>query len=200
MVAGEGETREIRSRLEKGNTDTGNIKANMFENHLNLIKVKGTRGPFVPKFCRALALARALARESWVMHDNEFPDELSKLIKGFAQYWRTSILKKDDWALGIAPPPSSSSSSSADGGGVSSSRAAFYRLFETLAPQIESIDYEGKTKFNVKLGHSRNPKSKNAQNKAKGEGSEEPAPKKQRASSCEQQGSSSSHPVSIESS
>eukprot|EP00957_Ditylum_brightwellii_P016518 1241607-Ditylum_brightwellii.AAC.1 len=63
------------------------------------------------KLCATLALTKAISLDTSWMEDNEFLEEVVKLIsKNLAAYWRTILLRKDDDDLGIGLGGSSSSS------------------------------------------------------------------------------------------
>jgi hypothetical protein len=91
---GEGESEEIKKRLAKGNTDTGNLKISIFEREFRAIKDRervhvspGEMWESAPPFtlqqnlCAMLALVLAMAQDTYWINDNEFPEEIEKIIK-----------------------------------------------------------------------------------------------------------------------
>uniref|UniRef100_A0A7S4QEA4 Uncharacterized protein n=1 Tax=Ditylum brightwellii TaxID=49249 RepID=A0A7S4QEA4_9STRA len=165
FLDGEGEARCMQRRFQKGNTDTGNLKIEVLEKWLDHIKRE--MRSYRTKLCATLALTKAISLDTSWMEDNEFPEEVVKLIsKNLAAYWRTILLRKDDDDLGIGLGGSSSSSPSdndaqPDGQDMtmSESRKALLSLLSMFGKRLESADYEGKIKFNLKIGHSRQPKA-----------------------------------------
>jgi hypothetical protein len=86
------------------------------------------------------------------------------MIKELAAYWRTTLLKKDDKTLGLGL--GSVDEENVDASAMSESRKALYRFLEVQRTRFESAsDGYYKIKFNYMLGHSRNPKTLNSQNK-----------------------------------
>lgn len=86
------------------------------------------------------------------------------MIEQLAAYWRTTLLKKDDKTLGLGL--GSVDEENADASNMSKSRKALYRLLEVQRSLFEKKgDSYYKIEFNYEVGHSRNPKTLNAQNK-----------------------------------
>merc|ERR1711865_1047480 len=84
---GDGESESIKKRLDKGNTDTGNLKLMMLEHEFNAVKRN------------LLALAMVFANEPFWMHDNEDPEAVAAVLKDLAIYLRTNLLKLSDAEL-----------------------------------------------------------------------------------------------------
>jgi hypothetical protein len=168
---GKGEGVRMQERLQKGNTDTGNLKIQMIDKELTAAKQpkkgqKKATSALKQRFCAILALTEVAASDTRWMQDNEFPEHvIEKLIsKDLATYWRMSLLKRDDQALGIGNEQQQQQVSSPEE--VSESRKALHILLKLFAKQFEDGGgYFAKVKFNWKLGHSRNPKALNGMNK-----------------------------------
>jgi len=134
---GEGESKGIQRRLQKGNTDTGNLKLAILGAEFEALKT--LKGPQTElKFCTALALTRAMAWDSTWMHDNESPEDTVAMVNKLGEYWRNSLLKKSDAELGLGL--GGAGASEAHSGPAS--RLALFRLFETIAPRLK-LDLEG---------------------------------------------------------
>lgn len=140
---GEGESRAIQRRLEKGNTDTGNLKIDIHSTELEAIKDLNGLKPyhgFAPekqfehKLCTALALTRVMAYDNYWMHDNEGPEDVARLVTKLGEYWRNVLLKRTDAELGLGYGVGALHDGTA-------SRAALFKFFEALAPRLKK-DFE----------------------------------------------------------
>mmetsp|Transcript_19800 Transcript_19800/g.29433 ORF Transcript_19800/g.29433 Transcript_19800/m.29433 type:complete len:514 (-) Transcript_19800:174-1715(-) len=153
FLRGEGESRSIQKRLEKGNTDTGNITISIFESELAYMKKRGRT--LREKFATALSLTEASTYGYMsYAHDNEFPEELAKCVSTLATFWRTNLLKMTDDELGIGD------GSAVPEGALSPSREALYTILHNSAKRFEEMsDYGVPIKFNWKPGKSRKRKS-----------------------------------------
>ena len=147
---GRGETTSIQARMEKGNTDTGNLTYWMLSAEVNAMKDE-IGGPHTftarqRKLSRALAITLAFVEggDYW-MHDNECDEELSELVESLGKYWRTVLLVESDETIGLGL-----TSSTADG---AASRAALYALLKQLGTSIER-NVDG-AKFNAVPGPKR---------------------------------------------
>ena len=157
---GEGESSNIRSRLQKGNTDTGNITFDIFQS--NLEHIKGYLD-YPSKFCGILALTLVATNRPYWMHDNECYDELPKAVKQLANIWRTVLLKKTDQELGLGIDDPDARKEV--GEEMSESRRALYRLLEIRAKAFDDVPTEDgsqKIKLNWKPGKPRKRKQKNS--------------------------------------
>jgi len=133
MSSGEGECRDIQQRLEKGTTDSGNLKIELFEYELQYAKkVQTTK----EKFCAVLALSLAVSNDDYWMHDNENPQKVERLIKSLAVVWKSSLLLEDDINLGIGLEDGTEEE--VDGDGLTTSRALLYQLLEKIAKNFEN--------------------------------------------------------------
>ncbi len=95
---GEGETINIQQRLEKGTTDTGNIKIELFEFELEYVKSQQCPKE---KFGAALALTKVAQDDNYWMHDNENHKKLQGLVKDLADLWKNDLLQHDDSTIGL---------------------------------------------------------------------------------------------------
>jgi hypothetical protein len=147
---GKGETTSIQARMEKGNTDTGNLTYMMLSAEVDTMKDEiGGAHTFTTrqrKLSHALAITLAFVEggDYW-MHDNECDEELSELIESLGKYWRTVLLVENDETIGLGL-----TSSTADG---AASRAALYALLKQLGTSIER-NVDG-AKFNAVPGPKR---------------------------------------------
>ena len=133
MSSGEGECRYVQQRLEKGNTDSGNLKIELFEYELQYAKkVQTTK----EKFCAVLALSLAASNDDYWMHDNENPEAVTRLIKSLAVLWKNSLLLEDDINLGIGLEDGTEEE--VDGDGLTTSRALLYQLLGQIATNLEN--------------------------------------------------------------
>lgn len=148
FMAGEGESSDIKMRLEKGNTDTGNIKEMLFQRQLAYVKkIRSTQ----EKFAATLALTMVISYDGYWMMDNECPDEVKKGIRNLATLWRNNLLALDDSALGIGIEDGTDEP--LDDKGLSHSRSLLYNLMTTLAKNIGSMESVGR--FNWKPAASK---------------------------------------------
>lgn len=162
FLRGEGESRDIRFRLEKGTTDTGNLQVQLLESHF--LYIKHELKSWKPRFLHMLALTSVIAGDTTWINDNENPEQVSKLLKDIAKYWRTALLKKDDATLGITNSNKCPCESTEEG--ISPSRQALFRLLQIFAAELEKLsDDICKIKFNWKPGKAHNPKGINGRNK-----------------------------------
>ena len=149
---GDGESESIKKRLDKGNTDTGNLKLMMLEREFNAVKRNlrytecGTRQTNAQKLCTILALAMVFANEPFWMHDNEDPEAVAAVLKDLAIYLRTNLLKLSDAELELGADQSEAEGSAA--------RAALYVLLDSIKARFEQESYRGRYKiiFNYKPG------------------------------------------------
>lgn len=155
---GKGESRDIQRRLFKGNTDTGNLKMDIFSAEFEALKEERCWGT---KFARAFALTRIAAYDTYWMQDNEFPEEIANMVTKLGDYWRNNLLKKDDETLGIGLDLEKENGDSSE---MSESRKALICLLRRLGKQFEEASEYCKVKFNV-VGRPRKKKASNAQNK-----------------------------------
>lgn len=95
---GEGETIDIKQRLQKGNTDTGNLRIMMFEKELK--HAKKITSPS-ERLAAIFALTQIGAYDNYWMHDNENPESVQKLVKDLASVWKNDLLKEDNETLGL---------------------------------------------------------------------------------------------------
>ena len=152
FMDGEGETSDIKNRLQKGNTDTGNLREWLFRNQLAYVKkIKSSQ----ERFAAALALTMVITYDPYWMVDNEGPDEVKKAIRGLATLWRNNLLTLDDSSLGIGIEDGTEEP--LDDNGVSHSRSLLYKFMTTLAQNIQSVGVI--SKFNWKPAASRKRKS-----------------------------------------
>lgn len=71
------------------------------------------------------------------MHDNEFPEAVAELVTKLGEYWRGSVLKREDGELGLGYTTADGDTFDEATHGGAASRAALLRLFEMLAPRLE---------------------------------------------------------------
>jgi len=133
LSSGEGECRDIQQRLEKGNTDSGNIKIELFEYELQYAKKIQTT---TERLCAILALSLAASNDDYWMHDNENPQKVLRLIKSLALVWRNDLLLKDDANLGIGI--GDGMEEEVDGDGLTTSRALLYQYLGQIATSFEN--------------------------------------------------------------
>jgi hypothetical protein len=148
---GFGESVEIKNRLEKGNTDTGNIKISIFEKEVECLQNGSLLGVYGNKpehrLCAALNLTTAVLKNAWCFLDSEYHDDIPLIMKDLSAYWRLNVLKCSDEELGILPPECDSQGTKTNEeeveDGISPSRAALYRLLEIYAKNFkdESNEY-----------------------------------------------------------
>jgi len=149
---GDQESNTIKQRLQKGNTDTGNLTMNILSSEYEHIK---SYRSIPKKFVGALALVYAATEDPHWMMDNEFPEEISKIWKTISSYFRNTLLKKTDQELGLGLP-----NDSVDSEGFSDSRKALYILLAFRAAAFNDIeDYGGKVEFKWKPNKSRKRKT-----------------------------------------
>lgn len=128
---GKGESVCVQQRLFKGNTDSGNIRIEILALELKYAKsLKTTK----ERFCAILALSEATSDND--MMDNEFPDELEKLLKRLATVWRNDLLLEDDCSLGIGLEDGNDEE--VNNNGLSVSRALLYQFLEKMADDLDS--------------------------------------------------------------
>ena len=133
MSSGEGECRYMQQRLEKGTTDSGNLKIELFEYELqHAKKIQTTK----EKFCAVLALSLAASNDDYWMHDNENPQAVTRLIKSLAVLWKSSLLLENDINLGIGLEDGTEEK--VDGDGLTTSRALLYQFLGQIATNLEN--------------------------------------------------------------
>eukprot|EP01048_Picozoa_sp_COSAG05_P005935 COSAG05_NODE_367_length_10739_cov_10.311842_3_plen_595_part_00 len=150
---GKGECEEIKKRLQKGNTDTGNLKISMFAAELNAIRVGGPHSSTpAEKLCSCVAIALAFAQDTWWMHDNEYPEGVVSVVFELATFLRTVLLKLSDAELELGAVTVSTAAAAAttmdeqqaattsppeeEEELMADSRAALYALFEFCKRQF----------------------------------------------------------------
>ena len=123
----------MQQRLEKGTTDSGNLKIELFEYELqHAKKIQTTK----EKFCAVLALSLAASNDDYWMHDNENPQAVTRLIKSLAVLWKSSLLLENDINLGIGLEDGTEEK--VDGDGLTTSRALLYQFLGQIATNIEN--------------------------------------------------------------
>jgi hypothetical protein len=163
---GKGESARIQQRLEKGNTDTGNLKFHILEQELDVIKKNQKRRTLKYKFCSILALTEVAAIDNSWMQDNECPEDVAKLIsKDLTAYWKMSLLKQEDQALGLGNEQQQQQQQASSAEELSESRKALHAFLNFLAKQFEDGGCDAKVKFTWQLTHYRLKNSPNAMNK-----------------------------------
>lgn len=152
-VCGEGETIEIKRRLDKGNTDTGNLTIDIYNREFSCIKESRLRGLSVQDQLTAIIalLFRMRYNEYW-MHDNEFPEYVAKLINEIATLLRTKLLRKTDSELNFEDD---------DG----KTRAALYLTLEHFKKELLKVD--SSFKLNYKPGKPKSEAWKAAQRESR---------------------------------
>lgn len=135
------ETHCIQKRLEKGNTDTGNLKVEIFQAELKY--AKSMKLSLKEQFCATLALTLAAGSDTFWMNDTELSDDLAKSIKALGTVWRTSLLTKTDEELGIVAPAANP--------GTTSSRDGLYEILGIMGQQFKEVsEYVKVGRFNFK--------------------------------------------------
>ena len=129
---GEGETIDIKQRLEKGNTDTGNLLTMMFEKELKYAKKIASPSE---RLAAIFALTQIGAYDNYWMHDNENPESVEKLVKELASVWKDNLLKEDNGTLGLGLIGGSDSDITDDSPSVS--RELLYDHLKLLKKQYE---------------------------------------------------------------
>jgi hypothetical protein len=147
---GKGETRAIQYRLDFD--DTVNLKVRMFKNELAAIKKLKT---FQEKLCALLALTQVVSLDPHWLLDNECRGSKKLVTTDLASYWRTNLLKLDDATLGIGLNDEDASSADEP----SESRKALDRCMEIYKNRFKDVGIT----FNLKVGHSRQPKKRVAE-------------------------------------
>ena len=130
---GAGETTSIKQRLQKGNTDTGNVKFGIVEAEWDWLqkRFKGDADREQKYFCGLLALTHAMCASDHWMYDNEYVEEIGDFCKKLASKWREH-LKKDDAALGIGLAGAGAAHTPA------ASKKALLRLLNWFKTRIEA--------------------------------------------------------------
>lgn len=95
---GEGETIAIKQRLNKGNTDTGNLRIMIFYKQLEHAKKLTS---YTEKLAAIFALTQIGAYDNYWMHDNENPDDVRKVVEELASVWKNNLLKENNETLGL---------------------------------------------------------------------------------------------------
>ena len=128
---GAGETTDVKQRLQKGTTDTGNVRFAIVESEFKWTNQR-FRGDADKKryFCALLALTQAMVYDDHWMYDNECWDEVGDLCKKMASKWR-ELLKMDETALGLGLAGNPKHT-------PQMSKAALVRLLNWLKGQIEA--------------------------------------------------------------
>ena len=80
---GAGETTDVKQRLQKGTTDTGNVRFAIVESEFKWTNQR-FRGDADKKryFCALLALTQAMVYDDHWMYDNECREQRAKIIGG----------------------------------------------------------------------------------------------------------------------
>jgi len=128
---GAGETTDVKQRLQKGTTDTGNVRFAIVESEFKWTNQR-FRGDADKKryFCALLALTQAMVYDDHWMYDNECWDEVGDLCKKMASKWR-ELLKMDEAALGLGLAGNPKHT-------PQMSKSALMRLLNWLKGQIEA--------------------------------------------------------------
>uniref|UniRef100_A0A7S3Q9A8 Uncharacterized protein n=1 Tax=Chaetoceros debilis TaxID=122233 RepID=A0A7S3Q9A8_9STRA len=154
---GEGEGQEIQRRLEKGNTDSGNIKVELFEQELAYVrKIKSTQ----ERFAATLALNMVIIRDNYWTMDNECSEDVARDFRSLATFWKNTVFKSDDSTLGIGLEDGTVEEIDKKSG-VSHSRSLVYDFMESFAKRIEDI--QDISKFNWKPPHKKRKSSEGVQ-------------------------------------
>ena len=157
---GAGETTSIKQRLQKGNTDTGNVKFGLVEAEWDWLqkRFKGDDDREQKYFCGLLALTHAMCASDHWMYDNEYVEEIGDFCKKLASKWREH-LKKDEAALGLG----------LDGAGAAhtpaASKKALVRLLNWFKTRIEAhpdTDYKLSLATRKRRADAGMPKAKKA--------------------------------------
>ena len=79
---GAGETSSIKQRLQKGTTDTGNVKFGIVEAEWDWLqkRFKGDAAREQKYFCALLALTQAMVYDDYWMYDNECREQRARII------------------------------------------------------------------------------------------------------------------------
>jgi len=141
-IRGEGETSELIRRLDKGNTDTGNLKISIFEAELDYAK---RRKNWQEKLCSLVAIIIAFAEDCYWINDNEMPEEIERIMKSLATYLRGTLFKKTDAQLGLG----------IEGEDSGASREGLYMLLEWAKKEFETASDYCNFRFNFKPGKPR---------------------------------------------
>ena len=128
-----GKTSSIRQRLQKGTTDTGNVKFGIVEAEWAWLqkRFKGDAAREQKYFCSLLALTHAMCASDHWMYDNECWEEISDFCKKIASKWREH-LKKDEAALGLGLAGAGAAHTPA------ASKKALLRLLNWFKTRIEA--------------------------------------------------------------
>lgn len=96
---GEGEDPRIRSRLQSGTTDAGNIFWNLVLEEIPT-KIKPEKC-WSKKMCHLLALTRTILDADHLLVDHEYPmKDIKKFVKDLSSFWHR-VLAKDNRTLGL---------------------------------------------------------------------------------------------------
>lgn len=139
---GKGEANSIRQRLNKGNTDTGNLQLSVLT--AEFAAIKDERCPTARKLMRTLCLLNSMTSgyPLW-LHDTEFFDEVPGFVAEVATYLRTNLLKKSDEQLGIGiegPDGHNAGAGGPDDAEPSEARKALHLLLDKYKKQLEQED------------------------------------------------------------
>ena len=171
---GKGECVEMQRRVQ---LQRGHVMIQMMHSELTALKQRhlgrkkkassSDSASFGPKFCAILALTEVAALNNlWMRDDSTAQYRVAKLIsKDLATYWRMSVLKRDDQALGIGLGNEQQQVSSPEE--LSESRKALHAFLQIFAKRFQHGGryYAKEVTFNWEVGHSRNPKGPNGMNK-----------------------------------
>jgi hypothetical protein len=124
----------------------------MFKNELAAIKKLKT---FPEKFCALLALTQVVSLDPYWLLDNECRGSKKLITTDLASYWRINLLRLDDATLGIGLNDEDVSGADEP----SESRKALDRCMEIYKNRFKDVGIT----FNLKVGHSRQPKKRVAE-------------------------------------
>ena len=150
MWEGAGETDDIKRRMMKGNTDTGNLKVGILAAELNALKHDGREfygRDWALRFSAAMALADAVSSDTYFLHDNEDPDECEDVLAALAGYLKNSLLSRTDEEIGIGAPGETPDPDT----GLTPSRQAVYHWLDLIKRRIGQADIT----FNATPGKKR---------------------------------------------
>lgn len=139
------ESVSIQMRLEKGDTDAGNIQIAMFEKHLEYVKALTS---VKERLAAVFALSKVGAYNFHWLIENDDPQKVQMLIKELASIWKNDLLKSDDEILGLGLKKESHSQIADDS--PSSSRELLFNFLDSLKETYEACGDDGEIKFDWK--------------------------------------------------
>lgn len=128
----EGEWTSMKYRLEKGNSDSGNVMVHLIEAEHEYLRRKKKYAPWPVKLACLMGISLKLLNDNFWAMDNETNRETKKLLNCIASYWKTKALPQSDTVFGLGVP--------GDAESAKTSREALLNFLAKLKKEYETME------------------------------------------------------------